>query len=234
MSAVTEGPATTEDDTQRYRAIFRLFIDYLESFPPQQRHAGMILWCHQGAARRGVNYTQLALRYVTEGCLQLGILPDDQHNEWEPGSVEACLQRFRSAFEVVDTVCARQVADDSRCGTAQVKLRHKVCSEYLVTLRFLKKVALACNNHVYLIDDDGNSIPVKKCKPIKLFNLPFVTNTSVMEPWVNHQVVKRRKRKTYTEEEQQQRKAQRKRGTKRVTRTDDHVCDLLARETEHE
>lgn len=219
-----------EADTQRYRATFRLFIDYLDAFPPQQRHRGMILWCVQGTTKRGSNYTPLALQQVAEGCLQLGVLPDDEHNDWETRSIDVCLQRFRSTFDIVDTVCVRLSADDSRSGTAQVTLRHKVCPEYKVTLRFLKKVVLACNNHVYLIDDDGNSIPVKKCKRIKLFDLPFVANASLMEPWVNNRVVKRRKRKVYTAEEQQERRARRKRGTVRVTLADDHEYDILEKE----
>lgn len=170
-----------ETETQRYRAVFRVFIDYLDAFPVQQRHQGMFFWQAAGQPRRGRNYTAVALQAIQARQLQLGLLPADQTNAWEPCALAACLARFERHFDVVSAVyppsAASSAEGDRRAGTAQIVLRHRACPDYPLTLRFLKKVAGVTNEHVYLVDNDGHSAPVKKCKRITLFDLPFVTNT---------------------------------------------------------
>lgn len=213
--------AATTTLSEHHRAVFRVFIDYVQAFPLEHQHLGLLLWRPDGSRHRGVNYTEWVLESMANQTLQLGVLPDEACNAWTATALHALLQRFETTFDVISRDEKTLETEGEPCsGTAQVVLQHKVCTTQRLTLRFLKKAAVLPHWHVYLIDNEGQSTPVKKCKRISIFTLSFVTNTCVMEPWLDCQRVQRRKRKEYTTEEKEARRVARKQRTPVVLRDD--------------
>lgn len=182
------------------RAAFRVLIDYVQAFAEDQQHTGMLFWRPDGSPRKGTHYTDLALSHLLDHTFQVGLLTDDQHNEWTPELWSAALQRFATHFTVTQTHDKNLTpdAEPECCGTARATLQHKTLAEFTLILRFVKKAALPPQDHIFLVDDEGHSIKAKACKTIKIFTLAFVTNTLPMEPWVATPKAQRapRKRKT--------------------------------------
>ena len=167
-----------------HKIAFRILLDYVQSFDTADQYRSKLLWCPNGKTRRGSDYTDVVLSHMVDHTLQLGILPDDQHNEWDDDTIQTLLQQFKRSFDIeqLDKKNLEPIGTEPELyGTAQAILRHICFTEYTIILRFLKRIALHSNQEIFLVDNEGHSVRVKHCKRIKLFTLEFMTNIAPMK-----------------------------------------------------
>lgn len=192
--------ATSSPQTEVHRTVFRVLIDYTDTFEGTHQHLALFLWRPDGPAYKGANFTAVVLDALYAQQLQLGLLPEETANTWSQTALRACLQQLSRHFEVVSTdethvSPAASAADHSCSGTAQAVLRHRVFREHVLRLRFLKKAALWPQAPVYLVDNDGHSALAKHSKKVKVFTLSFLTNTHSMTLWTPTPLTRKRPRK---------------------------------------